>query len=171
LTCKSDEQKQKEEREREFWKRIVSAASRNDRLKRAWIASVITAFFAWWAYEEVVQAPIAARIKQDFVGELQSLAHPLGAVQQECEHVSGPRKVFVACRYSGEIDTRSLDNYYELAFARRGWKACGSGEAEGVDPWRLFCKGEWRARLYRPNQARASRFGLILTWSDSLLGR
>jgi hypothetical protein len=95
---------------------------------------------------ELVDSP-KARVRMD---ELSSeLASILASTRPEmqCTGSYGPRKAIATCRYSDAGNLGALEQYYDRAFATRGWNRCGGTRDSETRYSLAYCRGEDHASV------------------------
>jgi hypothetical protein len=128
--------------------------------------AIAVLLFGGLAIKALADNPHAARVKEELSREVRGIPPPPEAALDGCEEISGWGKgAYVACSYTGSVETRSLQRHYDEAFLRRGWQSCGDGASNnGGMAWHLYCKADRRAELSRQAGERTTNFGLTLTW-------
>ncbi len=112
----------------------------------------------------------AAQVQEQLGLEILQLTAPPHVLAGDCQASTGVGKAYLACDYSGTIDSSALEKHYDRVFSEHGWTLSGQGfTPNGHAVWRTYSKHEWRAELYRDSAPRLSQFGITLTWSSRIL--
>ncbi len=95
---------------------------------------------------EIVDSP-KARVRMDSLrSELASMMASTGPGMQ-CTATYGPGKAMATCRYSDTATSGTLEQYYDRAFATRGWNRCGGTRESDARYSLAYCRGEDHASV------------------------